>query len=176
MNGQPTERITPPVRLLPLFFLLLPFIEIAGFVLVGKAIGVLPTLGLVLASAVIGVLLLRAQGLGALARARAEIEADGDPGRQIAHGAMIVVAAILLIIPGFFTDLIGLLLFLPPVRDLAWRRLRGRVFVAGGFRPGSGGAARRGRTIDLDEDDFSREHANSDKPRGPSPWKQIDHD
>lgn len=165
------------MRLFPLFFLLLPLIEIAGFVIVGGAIGVLPTLGLVLGSAVLGVMLLRAQGLGALARARTEMAANGDPGRQIAHGAMIVVAAILLIIPGFFTDLLGILLFLPPVRDFAWRRLRGRVFMAGTFTSGFAGKSSRSHTIDLDEDDFSRKRrSDPDKPEGSSPWKQIDHD
>lgn len=176
MNDPPIERALPPVRFFPLLVLLLPLIEIAGFVLVGGAIGVLPTLGLVLASAVLGVILLRVQGLGTLVRARAEMAADGDPGRALAHGAMVVIAAILLIVPGFFTDILGLLLFLPPVRDFAWRRLRGRVFVAGNFASGFSRNRTRGRTIDLDDDEFSRRGPKKDGPDAPSPWKQIDQD
>lgn len=164
------------MRLIPIFILLLPLIEIAGFVVVGSAIGVLPTLGLVLASAVLGVILMRTHGLGTLARVSAEMAANGDAGRQLAHGTMIALAALLLIVPGFFTDLLGLLLLIPWVRDFAWRRLRGHVSVAGNFASGFGGGARRGRTIDLDEEDFSRDKAGKNRPDGPSPWKQIDHD
>ncbi|TIT49164.1 MAG: membrane protein FxsA, partial [Mesorhizobium sp.] len=102
------------ISLLPFFLLALPLLEIAGFVVVGREVGALATVGLV-----------RHQGFGVMARIRAEMAAGHDPSRQLAHGAMIVVAAVLLIIPGFITDIIGLLLFLPPVRDFAWSRLKG---------------------------------------------------
>jgi UPF0716 protein FxsA len=161
-------------RLIPLFLLLvLPLAEIAGFVVVGSEIGALATIGLVLLSAVVGSILLRWQGFSALANLRRDLEAGGDPGRQMAHGVMIVIAGILLIIPGFITDIVGLLLFLPPVRDLAWRFMRSRVRVVsnfgmfrGGFETGRG--RRRGRTIDLDEDDYKP------TPNPDSPWKRID--
>ncbi|MBN9242550.1 MAG: membrane protein FxsA [Mesorhizobium sp.] len=154
------------ISFLPLLFLALPLMEIAGFVIVGRQIGALAVVGLVLASAIAGSLLLRHQGFGVMARARAEIEAGRDPSRQLAHGAMIVLAAILLIVPGFLTDIVGLLLFLPPVRDLAWKYLKNRITVVSGF----GMRRSRERTIDLDAEEFSR------KPDPESPWRRLTDD
>ena len=160
--------------ILPLFLLGLPLLEIAGFVLVGRQIGVLATVALVIASAIAGSILLRWQGFGVLTRIRRDVEAGRDPGRQLAHGVMILIAGILLIIPGFITDIIGLLLFLPPVRDLGWRLVRDRVRVVGDFGmfrggAGPGGGRRRGPTIDLDADDYSSTMRNPE-----SPWRRID--
>jgi len=160
-----------PVILLA--FLALPFVEIAGFVIVGERIGVLPTLGLVIVTGVLGAFLMRLQGFGLMNRMRGELEAGRDPGRELAHGLMILLAGILLVIPGFVTDIIGLLLFIPPVRDAAWRFLRSRVSVVatdgfGGFA--RRGPAARGKTIDLDEDEYSA------RPDGESPWRRIDRD
>ena len=163
-----------PMRLpiIPLFLLALPFLEIAGFVIVGGEIGVLPTLGLVVATGVLGAILMRAQGFGVMARIQAELQAERDPGRELAHGVMILLAGILLLIPGFVTDIMGILLFLPPIRDLAWRFLRSRVNVTtGGFGGFSRrGPAARGKTIDLEEDEYSAK-ADDD-----SPWRRIDRD
>ena len=151
-----------------LFILALPVVEIAVFVVVGSKIGVLWTIALVILSGVAGSLLLRIQGFGALNRIRAEVDAGRDPGRELAHGAMIMLAAVLLLIPGFVTDVIGLLLFVPPVRDAAWRLLRQRVVVAGSFSSGFGGFRNRkadDKTIDLDAEDYSR------TPDRKSPWR-----
>jgi UPF0716 protein FxsA len=151
-----------------LFILALPIVEIAVFVVVGSKIGVLWTIALVILSGVVGSLLLRVQGFGALNRIRAELDAGRDPGRELAHGAMIMLAAVLLLIPGFVTDVIGLLLFVPPVRDAAWRFLRRRVVVAGSFSGGFGGFRSRkpdDKTIDLDAQDYSR------TPDPKSPWR-----
>jgi UPF0716 protein FxsA len=149
----------------------LPLLEIAGFVIVGSEIGVLWTIALVVLSSILGSILLRIQGFGALTRIRRELEAGHDPGRELAHGAMIMLAGILLLIPGFVSDILGLLLFIPPVRDLVWRFLKQRI-VVGSFGAGVDGfrANRRGsKTIDLDAEDFSR------TPDPKSPWR-IDSD
>ena len=164
---------------IPLFLLALPFVEIAGFVIVGSQVGVLATLALVIAAGVLGALLLRVQGFGVMARVRKELDAGRDPSRELANGAMILVAGILLLIPGFFTDIIGLLLFLPPVRALAWRFLKSRVVIStagfGGFaRPGARSGT-RGKTIDLDADEYSDSGPDSG-PRPDSPWRRIDRD
>ena len=125
----------------------------------------------------LGAILLRIQGFGVLTRIRDEIEAGRDPGRELAHGVMIMLAGILLLIPGFVTDIIGLLLFIPPVRDLAWRFLKDRVIVRGlDFgdllrrlsRPRRGG-----KTIDLDEDEYSP-HAQIRNRPGGSSGQRID--
>jgi UPF0716 protein FxsA len=100
-------------------------------------------------------------------RIRTELATGRDPGRELAHGFMIVVAGVLLLIPGFVTDVVGLLLFIPPVRDLAWRFIKRRLVVTsigtgfGSFRTGR----HSGPTIDLDAEDFN----SSPDPK--SPWR-----
>jgi UPF0716 protein FxsA len=156
------------LTLIALFVLALPIVEIAVFILVGGKIGLLWTIALVILSAAAGSLLLRIQGFGALNRIRAELDAGRDPGRELAHGAMIMLAAVLLLIPGFVTDVFGLLLFIPPVRDAVWRFLKRRVVVSGSFSTGFRGFPRPGpdaRTIDLGAEDYSR------TPDPKSPWR-----
>ncbi len=158
------------ISFIPLLLLALPFLEIAGFVVVGERIGVLPTLGLVIATGVLGAFLMRLQGFGIMSRIQSEMKDGRDPGRELAHGVMILLAGVLLLIPGFITDILGLLLFVPPLRDIAWRFLRGRVSVVssgfGGFA--RRGPAARGKTIDLDADEYSA------RPDDESPWRRID--
>ncbi len=156
----------------PFFAILLlgyPLLEIAVFVMVGSEIGVLPTIGLIILSGVAGAVLMRWQGFGAMQRIRREIERGNAPGRELAHGAMIMLAGILLLIPGFISDALGLLLFIPAVREFAWRFLSQRVTVMsqgsmGGFRPQ--GRRDGGPTIDLEEDEYSQ------APNGDSPWRR----
>jgi len=152
----------------PIFILALPFIEIATFIIVGGKIGVLWTIALVVLSSIAGALLLRLQGFGAVNRIRNEVERGHNPSRELAHGAMIMLAALLLLIPGFVTDIAGLLLFVPTMRDLAWRLLKRRITVRSSFSARFGGLATRSgddKTIDLDAEDFSR------RPDPKSPWQ-----
>ena len=146
-------------RLIPLFILLLPLAEIACFILVGRRIGLFPTLSLVVFSAIAGILLMRVQGFGVLMRLRQAAQDGRAPGKEMLDAAMIVVAGILLLIPGFLTDIVGLALFLPPVRSFLWNRLIRNVVVVdiGGVRPGSTPETGAQRTIDLDENDFHRD-------------------
>lgn len=159
---------------MPILILLLlwPILEIAGFILVGREIGVLATIGLIFLGGIVGSVLLRYQGFGVLSRIQKEVESGRNPGRDIAHGVMILVAGALLLLPGFLSDVLGLALFIPPVRDFAWRFLRSRVnFAEIRVGRGFGQPARNSRTIDLDEDDYTS------SPRDPdSPWKRIDRD
>lgn len=152
-----------------LFILLLPLLEIAGFVVVGSEIGALATIALVIASTVLGAMLLRYQGFGALRRAQAAAATGGEPDREIAHGAMILIAGILLIIPGFITDVFGLLLFIPAVRDIAWQFVRSRMTI---ITTTTGAAWNRGaqrdeKVIDLDTGDYQQVDPNS-------PWRRND--
>ena len=135
------------------FFVLilaLPIVEIALFIVVGGAIGLWPTLGLVVLAAVAGVALMRRQGLRTLERLTASLEAGGGPGEPLAHGALIFVAGLLLLIPGFFTDAVGLLLLLPPVRArlIGWGA--SRVIVRAAHMEARTGAPRRQETIEAD--------------------------
>lgn len=152
-----------------LFILILPLLEIAGFVVVGSRIGALATVGLVIASGVLGSVLLRIQGMSALRRAQIEAQAGGAPDREIVHGAMIMLAGLLLIIPGFITDIIGLLLFIPAVRDIAWNAIRSRIIIVGGrgATAAGGRGGRQTKVIDLDEQDYREVDENG------SPWRKT---
>jgi UPF0716 protein FxsA len=103
-----------------LFPLLLavPAAEIFLFVKIGGMIGAWPTIGLILATAAIGGTILRIQGTRTLERARRQLANHQVPVAEIAQGAFLVLAAILLLIPGFITDFLGTLLLLPPLRHL----------------------------------------------------------
>lgn len=146
-------------RLIPLFILLLPLAEIACFILVGRRIGLFPTLSLVVLSAVAGVVLMRIQGFGVLARLRQSAQDGRAPGKELLDAAMILIAGILLLIPGFLSDIVGLALFFPPVRSLLWNRLMRSVVVVdiGGTRPGNHPKTGPQQTIELDEGDFRRD-------------------
>ncbi|MBH0237721.1 FxsA family protein [Methylobrevis albus] len=147
-------RIGPIIALL---LLALPFAEIAAFIMVGREVGVLATIGLVLLTAVAGALMLRLQGLALIRRIRAETAAGRVPGSEIVEGALLVVAGFLLLIPGFVTDVVGVLLFIPAVRRRLARSVVGSMSVtvvgsgfARGQRPRSG-------VVDLDPDEYRRE-------------------
>ena len=138
--------------LLFLIFIGVPILEIVLFIEVGGAIGLLPTLAIIFLSAIAGVALMRWQGMRALDRLRVSLETGQDPASPIAHGALILVAGVLLVLPGFFTDTLGLLLLIPPVRSLLIRRGASRVTVRAASyvdrRPT--GARERPETIDAD--------------------------
>ena len=106
-----------------------PIIEIALFIQVGGAIGTWPTLGIVVLTAIIGTMLLRAQGAMALRNVQRSLAELRDPAEPLAHGAMVLVSGVLLLTPGFFTDALGLALLLPPVRSAIWQAVRARMQV-----------------------------------------------
>ena len=113
-----------------LLFLAVPLIEIALFIQVGGAIGLFPTLGIVVLTAILGTYLVRSQGLQAMDRLRRSFNELRDPVEPLAHGAMILFSGALLLTPGFFTDAVGFALLLPPVRAAVFRYLQSRVTVA----------------------------------------------
>ncbi|WEF24562.1 FxsA family protein [Paracoccus sp. S3-43] len=110
-------------------FVLLPIVEIALFIQVGGLIGVWATLALVVLAFVLGVAVIRSQGNQAWVQAQRSLAELRDPSRPLAHGMMRILAGVLLIVPGFFTDAIGLLLLIPPVRDLIMRQASRRMRV-----------------------------------------------
>ena len=101
-----------------LFFLFVavPIIEIGLFIQVGGFLGLWPTLAIVVLTALVGTALMRAQGIAALKKLQTNIESGGNPTDPIANGAFILIAGLLLLTPGFFTDAIGFSLLMPPVR------------------------------------------------------------
>jgi UPF0716 protein FxsA len=113
--------------LLVILFIVVPIAELYVIIQVGAAIGVLPTLALLLADALLGSLLLRHQGRGAWRRFNAAIAEHRFPGREAADGLMIAVGGTLLLAPGFLTDIVGLILLIPPTRAILRRLLKGYV-------------------------------------------------
>ena len=107
--------------LLILFFVGVPILEIAVFIRAGDLIGLWPTLGAVVATAVAGAALLRAQGLAALGRARAQLDQGQVPIAEVFTGACLLLGGALLLTPGFITDTVGFLLLIPPVREVLGR-------------------------------------------------------
>jgi UPF0716 protein FxsA len=146
-----------------LVFLLLVLGEIATFIYVGEAIGVLATLGLILFGMVAGALLLRWQDLATLMRVRAEMEAGRTPARSLADGAVLAIAALLIILPGFLTDAVGIVLLVPSVRRTLWRALGRRLRVGVASSPAT---AARNPVVDLDRSEYGA------GPRPGSPWSR----
>lgn len=111
-------------------FLLVPLIEIALFIQVGGLIGLWPTLGVVIVTAILGTYMVKAQGRLAMNNLRQSFNRLEDPGEPLAHGAMILLSGALLLTPGFFTDAVGFALLVPAVRVGVFRWLRSRVSVS----------------------------------------------
>ncbi len=102
--------------LIAIAFLLIPVIEIYLLIQVGQVIGAGWTVLMVVLTAVIGVWLLKIQGLSTLTRAQQRLQENQLPAREILEGMALVVAGAFLLTPGFFTDGIGFLLLFPPTR------------------------------------------------------------
>jgi len=132
-------------------FIVLPIAELYLIYKVGDSIGILPTLALLAADSVIGSLLLRAQGRAVWRRFQATMQAGRMPHREVQDGVLVIFGGALLITPGFLTDILGLLLLIPPSRAVVrrfvtkalTRRAVSRVAGADG-RAGPDGRADRG--------------------------------
>lgn len=127
--------------LVAIIFLVVPIVEIYLLIQVGQVIGAGWTILLVVLTAVIGVGLLRIQGLSTLNRAQQKLQQNELPAREILEGMGLVVAGALLLTPGFFTDTIGFLLLFPPTRLWLVGSIASRMVVtssaqAGPRRPG----------------------------------------
>lgn len=133
-------------RLLFLAFLLVPLAEIYVLIQVGGLIGALPTVALVVFTAVLGATLIRSQGLSTLARMRAAADRGEVPAVEIMEGVCLLVAGAMLLTPGFVTDSLGFVLLVPPLRRSIILALLERGVIQGrsgrtaapGERPGPG--------------------------------------
>lgn len=168
----------------PFLLLVIPILEIGVFIVVGEQIGVVYTLLGIVLTAFIGTVLLRRQGFALIAKAQSQMDQGKIPGKELAHGVMLLAAGLLLLTPGFVTDTIGFLLLVPSLRDLVFHSIKNRLVMTGmqgqaGFsththgqtgstryesysyssrpgttRPGTRPGSRDPSIIDLDEDDF----------------------
>jgi UPF0716 protein FxsA len=151
-----------------LALILTPVIEISVFIKVGGYIGLVNTIAIVLITAVAGAALLRWQGLAVLGRAQESLRDNRFPLQEVFEGLCLVFAGALLLTPGFVTDTIGFLLFLPPVRQalkkIAVRYMADHAHV---IRP-DGSARRPGPSegvIDVDFVDVTEPDAQTAEDR-----------
>jgi UPF0716 protein FxsA len=113
--------------ILLLLFILLPVAELMLLIRLGGWLGVVPTVGLVLLTGVVGAALARSQGMRVIGGLRAEMGAGRLPVTHMLDGALVLVAGLMLITPGVITDVVGLLLLFPPTRALARRLFAARL-------------------------------------------------
>jgi UPF0716 protein FxsA len=168
------------VFFLVILFIVVPIAELYVIIQVGQAIGVWPTLALLLADALLGSFLLKHQGRGAWRRFNEALAQRRFPGKEVVDGLLIVVGGTLLLAPGFLTDIVGLFFLIPPTRAIARRLLRrftvGRFVVVGmpgGRGPGPGPA---GASRDYDYDATAEEVTVNPDGHEPNQLPQNDDD
>ncbi|MEO1207293.1 MAG: FxsA family protein [Pseudomonadota bacterium] len=181
-----------PVVILGLF-IAVPLIEIVILIQLGSVVGVFTTIGIVIATAVIGTTLLRQQGFGVLARATETMQSGEAPIEPVVEGVLLLIAGAFLLTPGLLTDAVGFTLLVPVARRGAARWLIQRVLNAGnvtfttfgrgedadGFgsnEDGFGGGPvpgeqdrprqRSGRPPDVIDGEFERLDEKTHRPRG----------
>jgi UPF0716 protein FxsA len=119
---------------LVLLFIVVPIAELVVVIQVGQAIGVWWTIALLIADSILGAVLMRAQGRAAWRRFNEAMQVGRVPAREVLDGALVMFGGLLLLTPGFITDILGLLLLIPPTRALVRavlaRRLTHRMVVS----------------------------------------------
>lgn len=133
-----------PLWALALVFLLVPVAELYVIYKVGDAIGVLPTFLLLAIDSVLGSLLLRAQGRAVWKRFNEAMGVGRIPHREVIDGVLVIFGGAFLLTPGFLTDVVGLLLLIPPTRAFVRRLVVRRL----GRRAAAGMAGRGGWDVD----------------------------
>jgi UPF0716 protein FxsA len=155
--------------LLLVVFIVVPIAELAVLIEVGQAIGVGWTVALLIADAVLGSMLARSQGRATWRRFNAALQAGRPPAREVLDGALVILGGALLLTPGFLTDILGLLLLLPPTRAL-FRALLVRRFmdrmVTSMSRPRRGPGVRPRTAYDVEGTAVEPE-PNGTPPRAP---------
>lgn len=146
--------------LLFLLFLAIPVIEIAIFIQVGGLIGVWPTIAIVLGTAFLGASLLRVQGLQTWRRAEEAMRRGEPPVAEMLDGVFLFIAALLMVTPGLFTDAIGILLLIPPLRRRTGLLVARRLAQSGKFHVHTSGMGGMGGT---------GQDAPRRPPQGPGP-------
>ena len=101
-----------------LIFILIPIIEITIFITVGSNIGILNTIAIILITALVGIFLVRRQGIKLLFDAQKNLSQGVMPTEEIIGGIFLLISGLLLITPGFFTDIVGFSVFLKPLQNI----------------------------------------------------------
>lgn len=147
-----------------------PILEIAVFIQVGGILGLATTLAVVVLTAVIGTALLRIQGLAALTRVQASLQQGHLPMADVFDGLCLLVAGALLLTPGFITDAVGFLLFVPTLRGLLRRGLgrylaaKGKIHLSSTSRwdDATDSTVLDGEFVDITPDDETRNDSRND--------------
>lgn len=145
------------MRVLFILFAVLPILEIALLVNVGSIIGGWNTIGIVILTAFIGSYFVKREGLSTLQTAQAKMQRNEMPGKELVEGLMLVVAGVLLVTPGFITDILGFMFVLPGTRHLlasqVSKHMKMRV-VMPGAGAGTGGFNTNGQQSPFGSDPF----------------------
>jgi UPF0716 protein FxsA len=173
------------VFLLVLIFIVVPLAELYVIIQVGQAIGLIPTLVLLLLDALLGAMLLRHQGRAAWIQFNRALAENRLPHKEVYDGILVILGGALLLTPGFITDIFGLVLLLPPtraiVRGISSRIVRRRVAMGAtiwtvgrgqrppGRRPAAGGPAGPPPRGTAPDDLFDWEEPAAPPRRGPRP-------
>jgi UPF0716 protein FxsA len=137
---------------LVLVFIVVPIVELFVLIQIGQAIGILPTIALLILDSVLGALLMRSQGRAAWRRFNRALAEGRVPGREVIDGALVIFGGALLLTPGFLSDILGLILLLPPTRALVRRVLVARFGARLVASATTGASSRVGRMFTFQAD------------------------
>ena len=168
-----TSARLPIGRILLVAFIVMPLIEIAVLIQVGGWLGLWPTLGLIILTAIVGTWMLRQQGFAVLARAQDQLQKGAAPLGEVFEGFCLVIAGALLLTPGFVTDAIGGSLLIPPVRAWLYAVLGDR-FRQTAMPPSGGG--RQGPVVDGDFEEVEPGPPTTPEPDPRSPANSASSD
>lgn len=131
-----------------LLFIIVPAVELILLIQMGRWIGTLPTVGLIVITGIVGAFLAKQQGMQVVTRVQREMQSGQMPGEALLDGAMILVAGAVLMTPGVLTDALGFLLLIPTsrklLRKIAWRQVQ-RMIARGQIRVGGLGSMNMGQ-------------------------------
>jgi UPF0716 protein FxsA len=158
--------------LLVIVFLVAPLVELAVIIQVAGSIGAFNTIGLLIAVSLVGAWLAKREGISVVRRIQAALDRGDAPSTEVVDGGLILLAGALMIAPGFVSDVLAILLLLPPTRALArgpvlrYVSRKGRMAVVSGMGAYGGGRSAGGRGAgDVDVWDVESWEESSSSPR-----------
>ena len=155
-------------RILLAIFIIVPIIEIYLFMRIGEMIGIGATLGMIVLTAFIGITMLKWQGLSTLQRAQENLQENKIPATELVEGIILLLCGALLLTPGFFTDTVGFLMLVPPIRQGVAKVLveKGKIQMFNGssfsgFTHGGFDSNNNGQDGDIIDGEFTKEDKGS---------------
>jgi len=162
--------------ILLILFIAIPIAEIATFIQVGDIIGLWFTIAVIILTAIVGSMLVRKQGLEVLSKFKTNVESGDIPLEPAIHGMFLLVAGLLLITPGFLTDIIGFALLVPPLRSIlghmVWEKIKNSSNIhvtPGNMHHPNQGAPQTDHAGPIIEGEVILEHEET-KPNPDSKW------